>query len=491
MTYLLGVDIGTFEGKAVLATPDGAVVAEAVRAHRMDVPRPGWAEHDAETVWWDGFAALSREVLAGLDAAEVAAVAVSGIGPCVLPVDKGGDPLAPAILYGVDARAGAEIAELTERFGADAMLEASGNVLTSQSVGPKVLWLRRNRPELWAEVTAIETCTTFLVRRLTGERVLDHHSAGQWTPLYDARAQAWSDSMCDGIVDPAMLPRLIWTTEIAGHVTAAAARATGLAEGTPVTAGTIDAAAEAVSVGTRDAGDMMVMYGSSMFMIQVTSARLLDASLWSAPWLWPGTWCAMAGQGTSGTLTRWFRDVFARELGDDAFAVLTAEARAVPPGALGLLCLPYFSGERTPIQDPDARGAFFGLDLTHDRGAMFRAVCEGVAMGTAHVVETFRAGGADPGRVLAVGGGVKNDVWLQATSDLSGVTQHLCRRTTGAALGDAFLAGVAVGACVPGDISAWNPVERLVEPVAQDAYARAYPLWRDLYETTKAIAHAL
>ncbi|MFO6464361.1 FGGY-family carbohydrate kinase [Jannaschia sp. KMU-145] len=236
---------------------------------------------------------------------------------------------------------------------------------------------------------------------------------------------------------------------------------------------------------------MMVMYGSSMFMIQVTADRLLDPALWSAPWLWPGTWCTMAGQGTSGTLTRWFRDVFARELGEDAFAVLTAEARGIEPGARGLLCLPYFSGERTPIQDPRAKGAFFGLDLTHDRGAMFRAVCEGVAMGTAHVVETIRAGGADPARVLAVGGGVKNDVWLQATSDAAGVTQHLCRRTTGAALGDAFLAGVAVGACAPRDIAAWNPVERVVEPVARDAYARAYPLWRDLYETTKAIAHSL
>ncbi|WP_308917855.1 FGGY-family carbohydrate kinase [Jannaschia sp. LMIT008] len=491
MTYLLGIDIGTYQGKAVLARPDGTVVAQAVRDHRMDVPRPGWAEHDADAVWWDGLVALCRDVLAGVDAGAVAALAVSGIGPCVLPVDGDGAPLCPAILYGVDARAGAQIAAMTERLGADAMLDVSGNVLTTQSVGPKVQWLRDERPALWDRTAAIETCTTFLVRRLTGERVLDHHSAGQWTPFYDARAGTWSEAMCQGVVEVDRLPRLVWTTDVAGTVTDAAAAATGLAPGTPVTAGTIDAAAEAVSVGVRDAGDLMVMYGSSMFLIQVTPDRLVDAALWSAPWLWPGTWCSMAGQGTSGTLTRWFRDVLARELGDDAFAALCAEAAATPPGAEGLLCLPYFSGERTPIQDPQARGAFFGLNLTHGRGHLFRAACEGVAMGTAHVVETFRAGGAAPSRVLAVGGGVRNAVWLQATGDLTGVAQHLCRSSVGASLGDAFLAGCAVGAVDPGAIADWNPVERVVEPVARDVYARQYALWRELYEGTKGIAHRL
>ncbi|MEM9796142.1 MAG: FGGY-family carbohydrate kinase [Pseudomonadota bacterium] len=491
MVYVLGIDIGTFEAKAVLATPEGEVVAQAVRAHRMDVSRPGWAEHDAEAVWWDGLVTLCRDVLAGRDAAAVACLAVSGIGPCVLPVDGAGDPLGPAILYGVDARAGAEIAEMTARFGNEAMLAKSGNILTSQSVGPKVLWLQRNRPDVWEKTRGIETCTTFLVRRLTGERVLDHHSAGQWTPFYDAQAGEWSETMCESIVPVKWLPRLTWTTEIAGHVTAEAAAVTGLSAGTPVTAGTIDAAAEAVSVGTRAAGDMMVMYGSSMFMIQVVPERLLDPSLWSAPWLWPDTWCAMAGQGTSGTLTRWFRESCARELGEDAFAVLTAEAVAVAPGANGLICLPYFSGERTPIQDPQARGAFFGLNLTHDRGAMFRAVCEGIAMGTAHVVETFRAGGAAPRRALAVGGGVKNAVWLQATSDIADLPQEICARSVGASLGDAFLAACAVGLTAPEDIAAWNPVERVVTPAAHAVYGRQYALWRDFYETTKEIAHRL
>ena len=183
------------------------------------------------------------------------------------------------------------------------------------------------------------------------------------------------------------LPRLMWSTEIAGHVTAEAAAETGLAIGTPVTCGTIDAAAEAVSVGVKDAGEMMMMYGSTIFIIQVTAKPVRDARLWYAPWLFPGTHASMAGLATSGTLTHWFRDQLAR---DTDFPTLVAEAQESPKGAKGLLCLPYFSGERTPIHDPHARGAFFGLNLTHTRADMFRAVVEGIAAGTAHVMEALR-----------------------------------------------------------------------------------------------------
>jgi xylulokinase len=166
------------------------------------------------------------------------------------------------------------------------------------------------------------------------------------------------------------LPRLLWSTEIAGQGDRGGRRRDWAAPGTPVTAGTIDAAAEAVSVGVRDPGDMMMMYGSTIFIITLTPDRVRDARLWYAPWLFPGEHASMAGLATSGTLTHWFRDQFARELPRaEAFATLAAEAEAVPPGAEGLLFLPYFSGERTPIHDPYAKGAFFGLNLTHTRGA--------------------------------------------------------------------------------------------------------------------------
>jgi xylulokinase len=237
---------------------------------------------------------------------------------------------------------------------------------------------------------------------------------------------------------------------------------------------------------------MMMMYGSTIFIILLTENRVRDGRLWYAPWLFPGLHASIAGLATSGTLTHWFRDQFARELRrEDAFPTLAAEAEATPAGAEGLLFLPYFSGERTPLHDPDAKGAFFGLNLTHTRGHLFRAVLEGIAHGTAHVIETYREAGVPPARVRAVGGGTKNALWLQATSDTSGLDQVVCERTTGASYGDALLARVALGEATIDDITRWNPVARTVAARQEEAYRKAYPLFRRLYEQTKDIAREL
>jgi xylulokinase len=197
---------------------------------------------------------------------------------------------------------------------------------------------------------------------------------------------------------------------------------------------------------------------------------------------------SMAGLATSGTLTHWFRNTLAK---DADFATLAAEAATSPKGANGLLSLPYFSGERTPLHDPMAKGAFFGLNLTHTRGDMFRAALEGIASATAHITETYAAANAAPTRILAVGGGTKNAVWLQATSDLSHLPQTVCEKTMGASFGDAFLAACAVGAAEPADIAIWNPPARHITPEASPAYQKQYPLWRALYTQTRDIAHTL
>ena len=483
--YTLGVDIGTFESKGVLVDFAGRIVAQAVRGHEMIVPRAGWAEHRAEEDWWGDFVFITKALLKGIDPGLVKAVACSAIGPCMLPVDADGTPLMNGVLYGVDTRASAEIALLNSQLGEDVILNRCGNALTSQSVGPKVLWLKGNRPGIWEKTAKIVTSTTFLTHRLTGRYVIDHYTAANFSPLYDITAQDWCD--LGGICGREMLPELMWSTEIAGHVTPAAAAATGLAVGTPVTCGTIDAAAEAVSVGAVAPGDMMMMYGSTIFIIQITGQRLSDARLWHAPWLYPGQHAAMAGLATSGTLTHWFRDQFARDLPrETAFATLTEEAVASPPGARGVLCLPYFSGERTPIHNPLAKGAFFGLDLTHGRGDMYRAVLEGIASATRHITDTYAEAGAVPARVLAVGGGTRNRPWMQATSDLTGLDQIVARVTTGASFGNAYLAARAIG--VVAEIAEWNPAAEVLRAVDHGVYARQYPLFRRLYEQTKDIA---
>lgn len=494
MSLTLGIDIGTYESKGVLVEADGTVLATASRPHRMLVPRPGWAEHRAEEDWWGDFAAICRELIAsaGADPKRIAAVATSAIGPCMLPVDAEGAPLMNGVLYGVDTRAEAEIADLTDRIGADTILDRCGNALTSQSVGPKILWLQRNRPHLFARTAKVLTSTSYVVWKLTGDYVIDHYTAANFSPLYDVGTLDWTDALAPDVARPELLPRLAWSTGIAGHVTQAASEATGLAPGTPVTAGTIDAAAEAVSVGVQAPGELMVMYGSTVFLIAITPERVCDARLWYAPWLFPGRHASMAGLATSGTLTHWFRDQLARDLpAESAFATLAAEAEASPPGARGLVMLPYFSGERTPIHDPLARGALLGLDLTHTRGDIYRALLEGIALATRHVTETWAEAGVVPERTRAVGGGTRNRVWLQATSDACGLTQEVCARTTGAAYGDAFLAALAVGLVGEGDIARWNPVAETVPARAQPVYDRRFAAFRGLYEGTKDVAHAL
>ncbi len=489
MTHTLGIDIGTFETKGVLVDANGQITATASRPHKMIVPRPGWAEHRADEDWWGDFVYVTKALLAqsGLDPKRIKAVATSAIGPCMLPVDAAGAPLVNGVLYGVDTRAADQIAQLNARIGEDTILATCGNALTSQAVGPKILWLKDTHPDLFARTAKVLTSTSYLTWKLTGEYVIDHYTAASFAPLYDVNTLNWTDALAD-ILPLDHLPRLMWSTEIAGHVTAAAATATGLAIGTPVTCGTIDAAAEAVSVGVQSPGDMMLMYGSTIFIIQVTASPVRDPRLWYAPWLFPGLHASMAGLATSGTLTHWFRDQLAR---DSDFATLAVEAAQSPKGAKGLLCLPYFSGERTPIHDPQAKGAFFGLDLTHTRADLFRAAIEGIAMGTAHVLDTYRDLDAAPTKVLAVGGGTKNAIWMQATSDLAKTPQLVCEKTLGASYGNAFLAAVAVGAASPDEIIQWNPVASTVTPEHIAAYARQYQLWKALYAQTKDIAHAL
>jgi xylulokinase len=486
----LGVDIGTFESKGAIVDREGRIVASASKPHKMLVPQPGWAEHRPRQDWWGDFTFICRKMLAEsrIDPKSIRAIGTSAIGPCMLPADADGEALSNAALYGVDARAAKEIEELDAAIGRDRILERCGNALTSQSVGPKILWLKKNRPDIYAKAAKIVTSTTYLVQKLTGECVIDHYSAANFSPIYAIDKKGWSDELAPDIIEVERLPKVVWTTDVAGHVTAKAARATGLAAGTPVIAGTIDAASEALSVGVIRAGDMMVMYGSTIFTVMLSRARIEDARLWYAPWLFEGEHASMAGLSTSGTLTHWFRDVAARELAPDgAFGKLAREAEAAPPGARGLVMLPYFSGERTPIHDAAAKGVLFGLNLTHQRGDIYRALLEGIACGTNHIIETYREIGELPRKLLAVGGGTRNRVWSQATSDISGLPQTVCKKTVGASYGDAFLAALAIGDVKKKDILAWNPQHRRIVPDRGNRaiYERQYRVFKDLYGRTK------
>lgn len=485
MNYLLGIDIGSYSAKGVLLDETGTTVATLQRPHKMLVPQQGHAEHDPEETWWNGFAELSQGLLSasGIAPGDIAAIGCSGIGPCMLPVDASGTPLRSAILYGIDTRAYAEIAELDALFGADEVFERCGNALTTQSVGPKIRWFEKHQPDLFRATRKIVGCSSYIVHKLTSNWVVDHYSASTATPCYDLRNMSWNREWTEEICPADWMPEPAWSSDIAGKVTAEAAARTGLAEGTPVIAGTIDAAAEALSVGVRSPGDLMIMYGTTVFFIQINAAPSIDKRYWAAPGLYPGSWAVMGGLATGGALTHWFRDNLLEQDGDDEFfARMAREAGKSPPGANGLIMLPYFSGERTPVNDPHASGMIFGLTLHHRQRDLYRALLEGIAHAVRHNLDTFAEAGRAQ-RIYAVGGGTQNDLWLQSVSDVSGVTQIVRQNTTGAALGSAFLAGIGAGLFAMNDIERINPVRRNVEPdlALSGKYDSDHRIYLDLY----------
>jgi xylulokinase len=484
---LLGIDIGTSATKGVLTRPDGSVIAETVRPHRLSIPRPGWAEHDVEATWWCDLLAVCAE-LAPVAGTGLRGICISGIGPCVVPCDAQLRPLRPAILYGIDTRATEEVAELTRRFGEQAILERGGSALSSQALGPKLLWLQRHEPEVWHRTTGWYMASSFAVARLTGSYVLDHHSASQCDPLYDLRAGSWNEDWASEVAPGVPLPRLVWPSDVVGVVTDDAARETGLPAGTPVVAGTIDAWAEAFSVGVRRPGDLMLMYGSTMFLVQVVpTGAVPDALLWSTQGNEPGMQSLAAGMSTSGVLTEWVRDLSGRP----DWASFVAEADAVPPGSRGLLLLPYFSGERTPVYDPLARGVIAGLTLQHGRGELLRASYEATAFGTRQILELLAASAGPPTRIVAVGGGTNAELWLQILSDVTGSPQQLPAETLGAAYGDALLAGIGTGVLAPD--TDWTRPGREITPSesSRDLYDDLFELYGQLYTQTADVVHRL
>ena len=467
----VGIDVGTFETKGVLVDADGEVLAIARRRHGISTPRPGHVEHDPEADWWADVTGVSAELMQHPRARDVQSVAVSAIGPCVVAVDEDLVPLRPAILYGVDTRATRQIRALTERLGAGRVFQRCGNALNSQSAGPKIAWIRDEEPEVWARTRWFMTSQSWLVAKLTGEVVIDHATAGYYHPLYDLRERRWDVGGCEDFVTEDKLPRLAWTTAVAGRVHEAAAAATGLPIGTPVIVGTTDAPAEAVAAGVVADGSLMAMYGSSGYFIRVGSSPFTDVSLWAAPFVFEGTYVLAAGTATAGTATRWLCDVL--DLSDDedevTFARLLDLAADSPPGSRGVLALPHFSGERTPFQDPDSRGAVVGLGLDHTRSDIARAVLEGVGHAVAEAILTYGRAGVPIHRIVAIGGATRNDVITGTVSTVTGHAQEVAA-SPGAAYGDAFLAAYAVGAAT--DLttgSRWWSTTRTVEPRPDDA----------------------
>ena len=455
---LIGLDVGTSGVKAVAISHEGTVVATTEEGYALSTPRPGWAEQDPED-WWNAARACLGRLPDG-------PVGLSGQMHGLVVLDADGRVLRPAILWN-DQRTAAECAEIEARIGLERLIELTGNRALTGFTAPKLLWLRSHEPDTYARIDHVLLPKDYVRFRLTGERLIDAADASG-TLLFDVANRRWSDEVTGALALPAeWLPTAHESTEIAG-------------------AG--DQAAAALGVGIASPGPVSVVLGTSGVVFAALESYAADpeARVHVFCHAVPETWHAMGVMLSAAGSAAWVR----RALGAD-FETLDAEAARWEPGAEGLLFAPYLAGERTPHADPDARGAFTGLSLRHDRGALWRATLEGVAYGLRDSLELLRALGvrADVGRVS--GGGARSGLWLQIVAAVLGLPLELTESEEGSAYGAALLAGVRAGVFpdAAGAVARCVRVRDRIEPddAWRDVYDRGYDRYRKLYPVLRPL----
>jgi xylulokinase len=474
VSLLLGIDIGTTSTKGILLDPGRGLVGESERHTTLHSDHAGWAEEDVAE-WWANVVSLCRELSAQ---GEIAAVGVSGMVPCVILHDADGQPIRRSIQQN-DARAVAEIDELRTRLDGARVLERTGSAITQQSVGPTLLWLQRHEPDAWGRARTIAGSYDTIVRMLTGERSVEANWALE-SGLYDLGTGTWAPDIVEASgLDPELLPPVRRPDEVVGRLTPGAAAATGLRAGTPVVAGSADHVASAFAAGLVREGDLLVKLGGAGDILLTTARPVIDWRLFLDFHLAPGLYLPNGCMAASGSFIRWFQATLA---GGAPLSTLDAEAEAAGPGAGGVIALPYMLGEKTPIQDPDARGAFVGMTLATERGHLFRAVLESIAFGFRHHLDVFAELGQVPRRVRVTNGGARSALWKQVTADVLGLPLETLRSHPGSALGAAFVAGMGIG-----EFDDWAAIDRfvevgdVVEPREHEHYDRPYRDFRALY----------
>jgi xylulokinase len=503
MDYFMGIDTGTFESKGVLVDQNFKVIAVSAHPHGMDNPKPNHFEHDAEAVWWHDFCVISRDLLAqsGIDPKDIKALGASALGADCLPVDEQCRPLRKAILYGIDARAVDEMEQLTELYGQEQIKAWYGRPLCSSDVMPKILWIKNKEPEVYEKTHKFLTGSSYLTAKLTGRYTVDRFlGLSSFNPLYRPDGTP-DEELCKPICRPDQLAEVLSTIDVAGRITPEAADETGLAEGTPVIVGTDDSGAEAISAGVLEPGDMMLQIGSSVYMFLCSDRLVSDDRVWREEFIIPGTFDISAGTNTAGTLTRWYRDQLfpdvtqvADKTGKNAYELMMHGIADIPPGSGGLVTLPYFAGERTPINDPMAKGVIFGLTLEHTRAHLYRSALESVGFAINQHFRIFREHRVPVRKIMATGGGTKNPLWLQMIADITGEIIRTPENTIGASFGDAMMAAMGIHY-----FSSYGDLAAVVEEGASYApdpekhriYQKYQSVFDELYPKTKDLAHRL
>ncbi|HSL64508.1 MAG TPA: xylulokinase [Gaiellaceae bacterium] len=471
---LVGLDVGTTGVKALAVSPAGDVLARAEEGYGLATPRPGWAEQDPED-WWRA----SERALAGLGV-EPLGIGLSGQMHGLVALDAAARVLRPAILWN-DQRTGAECAEIEELVGLERLVQLTGNRALAGFTAPKLLWLRRHEPDVYARIAHVLLPKDYVRLRLTGEHATDVADASG-TLLFDVAGRAWSDELLGSLEVPReWLPDALESPAVSGATPA----------GVPVAAGAGDQAAGALGVGVAAPGRLSVVLGTSGVVFAALPAFRAEPEgrVHAFCHAVPGRWHAMGVMLSAAGSLRWLRDAVG-----SSYDELLADAERWPPGAEGLLFAPYLAGERTPHADPDARGAFAGLSLRHDRGALARAVLEGVAYGLRDSLDLLAGLGVEADAARVSGGGARSGLWLRIVASVLGLPLERTAADEGAAFGAALLGGVAAGVFADAD-EAVETCVKVRETIAPDsAWARLYerelPRFRALYPALRGLGPA-
>jgi xylulokinase len=502
---MMGIDVGTTGTRAVIVRPDGHVVGAATGDHQaMRMAKPGWAEQDPED-WWQATIRAVRAAIekAQLKGADIAAVGLSGQMHGVVLLDNALVVLRPSLIW-CDQRSQAQCDWITQKVGAERLIQHVSNPALTGFSAPKLLWVREHEPKTFARVAHCLLPKDYVRLRLTGEFATDVSDASG-TLLFDVTHRRWSHEVLAALeLDAKLLPRAFESTEVTGEISRETALVTGLAASTPVVAGAGDQAASAVGNGIVLGGLTSATLGTSGVIFTFTDEPKLDprGRIHTFCHAVPGKWHVMGVTQGAGLSLRWFRDQlgatearYAERTGEDAYDLFARQAATVPPGSDGLVWLPYLMGERTPHLDPDARGGWFGLTASHTRAHLVRAIFEGVAFSLRDSLEIFKELSIPVEEVRASGGGSRSFLWREIQTDVFGKPLVTLRTSEGSAFGAALLAGVGAKVYSSVEQSARQAIEvrETMFPVAERAalYDRQYQIYRNFYPAVRDLSHQL
>ena len=498
MAYILGVDIGTSGTKTVLFCEDGSPVASATYEYPLYTPQNGYAEQDPHD-WWNATVNGISDVIrqSGIPASEIKGVGLSGQMHGLVMLDGDNKVIRNSIIW-CDQRTGKEVVEITEKVGADRLIDITANPAITGFTAAKIMWIKNNEPENYEKCRHILLPKDYIRYMLTGEYATEVSDASGMQ-LLDIPKRCWSDEVLEKLgIDKALLPMVYESPEITGEISQRAAAATGLCPGTPVVGGAGDNAAAAVGTGVVEDGKAFTTIGSSGVVFAHTSDISIDKKgrVHTFCCAVPGCWHVMGVTQSAGLSLKWFRDNLcwgemetAMNMGVDPYYLMDKAAMEVPIGANRLLYMPYLNGERTPHLDPNARGAFIGLSTVHKKRDMLRAVMEGVSYSLRDCVEVIREMNINVTDMMACGGGGTSPLWRQMLADLYGCPVKTTQNKEGPALGVALLAAVGAGvySSVPEACRAVIAADKIQQPIAENSekYEKVYAMYRKLYPAMK------